>query len=149
MRIFAILVGATFAISGCASTQKSATTDKRIVSSAGTHECVAKIGPNCRAKNRWLCADGFEDACNTEPNGLHKCVAKKGPGCMAKIMWRCDEGYVNGCDTGQTKNHECVPESTRLGGSGCEQEIALVCAEGFVDRCVQNEREHDGPNNYD
>ncbi len=149
MRNFAVLIGAILALSGCASTQKSAMPEQRKVSSEGIHECIVKAGPGCRARIAWACPVGFEDGCNENPSGLHTCVAKKGPDCRAKIMWRCAEGFVNGCSTGQTANHECVPSDTALGGSSCKQEIAKVCPVGFIDRCVANEREHDGPNNND
>lgn len=145
MKVYAILATTLLALSGCAGSATKSSSEKRQPSSTDTHQCVAKAGPNCTAKIRWICAEGFHDACNDDPSGIHRCVPNVRSGCNTRIMHRCPDHFENGCNTGATTNHSCVA----VEGSSCAQEIAMDCPAGFVDRCLMPDSEWDGPRNND
>ena len=73
------LLGALFALAGCATTKAPDSAWQRYdagrtPSSEHTHGCVPKVGPNCHNKIMWHCAQGFVDGCNSEGStGKHTC----------------------------------------------------------------------------
>lgn len=147
MKFQAILATILFALTACtgASKRSDDASTVRNPSSELTHQCVAKMGPSCRAKIRWICAEGFHDACTDDSSGLHRCVPDIGGSCNLRIMHHCPDHFVNGCNTGASKAHTCVAAE----GSSCAQEIAMDCPAGFVDRCLIPDNEWDGPRNND
>jgi hypothetical protein len=114
MRSIFLVLTAAFALAGCASTKHDTMADKawkaydedRKPASSRVHLCVAKKGPDCRAKIMWHCPDGFVDGCaQSEGVKNHQCVRM--PGFV--------EGGVDG-----------IP---------CENEIAMNCGENMIDAC--------------
>lgn len=135
------LLGVVLLVAGCSRTPSTAERDwqryyaSRTPSSASTHACVAKAGPNCRAKILWQCPDGFVDGCDGRgTSGVHQCVARTGGAlCAERVELKCAAGFEDGCRSGRSATHECMPVPST---TACAQAMDLRCPENFVDACA-------------
>jgi hypothetical protein len=146
MNRFLFLLGTALLLGGCAGPSRTPERDwqryyaDRAPSSALTHGCVAKVGPECRARILWHCPPGFVDGCYTPGStGRHECVTRgSSSGCEVSVAMVCPQGFEDGCENGSSASHECV---AKAGGPSCAESFALVCPAGFQDACLSSPEE--------